>query len=234
MPFSIGIHSHSRESRFLEVPRAALETALNQGLLFDRFVEAALTEGNAQQLEQSLSANRENAPAYAALLGHWHLHRDQPEKAIRAFADLTPAKVPGIDYWKAVALYRNKQIDEAIQKLDLAVGDNSLPDSRRESIPRLKGRWLIELGRTEAALAVWSATLTPDAPDDRFEDILSLQVREGRFEAAIVTARQLISRTKDPYRKNQYPPRVGGSANRPRPGKRGRGEFFGSTRAERN
>ena len=169
------------------------------GAVFDRFVGDWTESEEASDLDSFFQETSRSNPAGWVLLGHWRLRQRRGEAAFEAFSTADPDRFPDTLYWRAAALHLSGQFEKALAALETASRSSSLSPKLHEDIVLKRGSWLLESGKREEAIAAWEKSLSPDAPDDRFQDILIAETKAGLFEAAAATAERLARRTNDPH-----------------------------------
>ncbi|MFK5922607.1 MAG: tetratricopeptide repeat protein [Verrucomicrobiota bacterium] len=178
------------------------------GVVFDRLIDACLQEWEPATLEKNLQIRGESPQASIEdqlLFAHYLLRQGENQQALSAFTRLTQSHTRSAEawFWKARSAARENDYPRALSALDhlLTTADIDLDAKRRTDALKLKGRWLIRLGKTEQALATWQSLLKNSASIDVHEDVLELQIREGQFEGATKTATNLIAKTQNnPHR----------------------------------
>lgn len=189
----------------------ALQKRPGSGYLFERFYNAWLDSGSLDGLEDFLNSRNNGKTADALILGFYHVKQGNDQLAIETLDEALKEDPSFAAGWfeKAKISARNSNFEGAISDLGRALETN--PDTELKiEISKFKGRLLIGLEETEAALTLFQQLLA-DFPEDEdlHEDLIELQIDEGLFEEAIESLKALIAKTQDPYRQVSRQVRLG-------------------------
>lgn len=172
--------------------------------LYDRFYQAWLATKTLDQLEAFLEGNLDERDDIGnrLLLALFHERQGDDAKALELYRNV-PAGHPVTSeylFHRARVEARNLNFDAAISDL-VKVRELPCTDETVEKANRLLGELYIRTDQKDKATALWRQLLEAGGEHQEFcEDLIELQIREGLFDDALETNKELISITKDPYK----------------------------------
>lgn len=182
---------------------AALLRRPHQTTLFERFQGAWLDQRSTEELAAFLrdEAQRNGGVSWS-LLARYHLRRGQDGPALEALGKAVDA-VPEdaqLRIERARVLARLLDFELAISDLEVArKGEN---EELALQAAKMLGQFHLRSGDSEAAVAVWNATLKANPGDeDLLEDLVDLAAAARETDQALEFMDMLLEASKDPYRK---------------------------------
>ncbi len=174
------------------------------GVVFDRFYDAWLGAGPADQLKAFLEKRSAAPDAKAAdhlVLALFFTRQGAEAEALKAYEKALQMDAGNASAWGAKARLQAgmQDLDGAVKSLEKGLAAKPEANLKLE-MAKQRARHLLRLGRQEDALKAYQDLLTANPDDeDLAEEIVYTQMEEGLNEEAEKGAEALIAKTKDAY-----------------------------------
>ncbi|GAA5496776.1 beta-barrel assembly-enhancing protease [Rubritalea halochordaticola] len=180
--------------------------------LFQRFQNSWLAEHDETSLEQYLKdATKSGDAADHQIYAYYLLQKGQEKEAMEAFTKTLEIDKGNVDAWlnRSSCYAKLFDYDNAIKDVEKAI-ELSNDSEQKLQANKLKGRYLLRSGQTEAAAKHWTNLAENNRDDqDLLEDVIDIQLSDGMLEAALKLATELRDQTKDPYKRALRTLRIG-------------------------
>jgi bla regulator protein BlaR1 len=171
--------------------------------LFDRFYEAWLESDTLTDLESFLKHQLDQIPdaANRLILAFCYERQGRDAEAVQLYRQGGTEISAQADFLFFKARAEARQLEFATAMADLQRVRN-LPCSEELALKagKLLGELYIRTHQRDKASALWQELLAQGADNEAlYEDLIELQIKEGLFDEALKTSRDLIAITRDPY-----------------------------------
>ena len=197
----VALHAPAQEPDKVEIYRGMLVRRPENPVLFGRFVDAWLAQGEMAGLKAYLEAKATvgGPPDWRVLAVFREFSGDGAgaitalDEALKKAPDDPPTRLA-----RAKALGAATRFEDALTDLAVAARD---PAVLLEA-GTLRGKLLARAGRPAEAVKAWQEVIAAHPADDGLrEDLIELEIGEGMVDEAVAAATDLTDKTADPYQK---------------------------------